>query len=131
WFVRVTVRGERHAKFFSDKTHGGKMAAQEVARAFRDSLVKKLPKDRQEALSRRRRKPKRSGLKGITHVVTRNQADQTYDYWQAAWVGEDGRRHSAKFSIAAHGEKKALDLAKKHLVDLGLPIEPFGKATKL
>ena len=45
--------------------------------------------------------------------------------------GRDDRRHSTKFSIAEHGEKRALDLAKKHLIELGLPLEPRGVATKI
>lgn len=131
WFVRVRIRGVPHARFFSDKRHGGKMAALDAARACRDALVKKLPKERQEALARRRRKPKRSGIKGITRVVTRNQAGQTFDYWQAAWFDEEGRRRATKFSIAKLGEKKALECAKKHLVSLGLTLERLGTASTL
>lgn len=126
WFVRVRVRGVPHVRFFSDKRHGGKLAALEAARACRDAWVKKLPKERQEALARRRRRPKRSGIKGITRVLTRNQAGQVFDYWQASWVDEEGKRRAAKFSVAKYGEKKALELAKKHLLSLGLTLEPLG-----
>lgn len=131
WFVRITLRGELHSKFFADKSCEGKSSALAAARRHRDALVKKLPKDRIDSLSRRRRNIKKSGIKGITHVVTQDAANHKYEYWQAAWRGRDGRRHSAKFSIATYGEKRALDLAKKHLVELGLPLEPRGVATKL
>jgi hypothetical protein len=131
WFVRITLKGEVNSKFFADKSHEGKTAALAEARRHRDALVKKLPKARLESLARRRRHVKKSGIKGITHVVTQDTSGYKYEYWQAAWRGRDDRRHSAKFSIAEHGEKRALDLAKKHLVELGLPLEPRGIATKL
>jgi hypothetical protein len=131
WFVRVTLKGVVHSKFFADKSHGGKNAALELARAHRNALAKKLPKDRIESLGRRRRHVKKSGLKGITHVITTDQAGRRYEYWQAAWNSRDGRRHSAKFSIATLGEKKALDQARKHLLELGLPLEPRGMASKI
>jgi len=131
WFVRITLKGQIHSKFFADKSHAGKSAALAAARRHRDTLVKKLPKDRLESLARRRRHIKKSGIKGITHVVTQDTRGHKYEYWQAAWRARDGRRHSAKFSIATHGEKRALDLAKKHLVELGHPLEPRGIPTKL
>ncbi|MFN0129165.1 MAG: hypothetical protein ACKV19_21045 [Verrucomicrobiales bacterium] len=130
WFVRITLKGEVNSKFFADKSYQGKAAALIEARRHRDSLVKKLPKDRLESLSRRRRHVKKSGIKGITHVVTQDSTGHKYEYWQAAWRGRDGRRHSTKFSIAENGEKRALDLAKKHLVELGLSLEPRGVASK-
>ncbi|MGI8602863.1 MAG: hypothetical protein ACR2OZ_07665 [Verrucomicrobiales bacterium] len=117
WFVRVTLKGAVQSKFFADKSLGGKTAALEQARAHRDVLVSKLPKHRQESLERRRRHVKQSGIKGVTHVVTQDQHGTTYEYWQAAWTGRDGRRHTTKFSIAEHGQKKALDLARKHLAE--------------
>lgn len=131
WFVRITLKGVVNSKFFADKSCSGKSAALAAARRHRDSLVKKLPKDRLESLARRRRHIKKSGIKGITHVVTQDAAGHKYEYWQAAWRGRNDRRHSAKFSIAEHGEKRALDLAKKHLVELGLTLEPRGLATKI
>jgi hypothetical protein len=131
WFVRITLKGELNSKFFADKSYQGKTAALAEARRHRDALVKKLPKDRLESLARRRRHVKKSGFKGITHVVTQDTAGRKYEYWQAAWRTRDGRRHSTKFSIAEHGEKRALDLAKKHLVEQGLPLEPRGEASKL
>ena len=130
WFVRVTLKGEVQSKFFADKSNGGKGAALEAAKEHRDSLVRKLPKERLESLARRRRVIKKSGFKGITHVVTSDQAGHKYEYWQASWTLRDGRRRTAKFSIAEHGDKKALELAKKHFVEQGIPLEPRGIATK-
>lgn len=131
WFVRITLKGAVQSKFFADKSHKGKNAALTEARKYRDALAKKLPKDRIESLNRRRRNVKKSGIKGITHVVTQDQTGRRYEYWQAGWRDHDGRRRSAKFSIAQHGEKKAFDLAKKHLTELGVTLEPRGVASKL
>lgn len=131
WFVRITIKGELNSRFFADKSYHGKAAALAEARRHRDALVRKLPKIRLESLARRRRHVKQSGIKGITHVVTRDAAGRKYQYWQAAWRGDDGRRHSAKFSIAAHGEKRALDLARKHFLEIGQPLEPRGTRSPL
>ena len=85
WFVRITLKGEVISKFFADKSHDGKSTALAAARRHRDALVKKLPKDRLDSLSRRRRHVKKSGFKGVTHVVTQDAAGHKYEYWQAAW----------------------------------------------
>jgi hypothetical protein len=122
WFVRVTLNGVVQSRFFADKSCGGKSVALDLARSHRDSLVKRLPRERLQALNRRRRNVKQSGVKGITHVVTQDQRGTSYEYWQAAWTGRDGRRHTAKFSVNEYGDRKALDMARKHLSDLGVVV---------
>ena len=112
FYVRITHRGKTTQKYFPDKASGGKTKALKQAKEFRDALVAKLPKAKREAATRKRRKVKQSGVTGVTHVVSKSPAGKTYEYWQAAWE-ESGKRKTAKFSVAKHGNDKALTLARK------------------
>ena len=113
WYVRVTHKGKTTQKYFPDKSCGGKNKALKEARDFRDAIVRKLPKAKQEAASRPVRKVKKSGVIGVTHVVSSTNGTNSYEYWQAAWEDGSGRRKTAKFSISRYGDKKALELAIK------------------
>ena len=113
WYVRVTHNAKTTQKYFPDKSCGGKNKALKGAREFRDALVRKLPKAKQEAVSRPARKVKKSGVTGVTHVVSNINGKNTYEYWQAAWEESSGRRKTAKFSISRYGDKKALERAIK------------------
>ena len=112
FYVRITHKGKTTQKYFPDKASGGKTKALKLAKEFRDKIVAKLPKAKREAATVPRRRVKKSGVVGVTHVVSKSPAGKTYEYWQAAW-DEKGKRKTAKFSVAKHGNKKALDLAKK------------------
>ncbi len=115
WFVRISSKGVLFSKFFSDKSHGGKAAALVLARKHRDALFKRMPKERIEAAFRRRKKIKKSGTTGVTHVLVTSDAGKRYEYWQAAWRDEAGRRRTTKYSVLIHGNDGALALARKHL----------------
>lgn len=112
YYVRITHKGKTTQKYFPDKASGGKAKALNLAKDFRDKLVAKLPKAKQEAATRKRRKVKRSDVVGVTHVMSQSPAGKTYEYWQAAW-NQDGKRRTTKFSVASHGNDKALELAIK------------------
>ncbi len=113
FYVRITHKGKTQQKYFPDKSCGGKTKALKEAKAFRDKLVSKLPKYKQAAASKRKRRIKKSGVTGVTHVVSQSQKGKAYEYWQAAWVDNTGKRRTAKFSISRYGDKKALNMAKK------------------
>ena len=113
FYVRITHRGKTHQKYFPDKSSGGKPKALKLAKEHRDALLAKLPKFKQEAAARKPRKILRSGVVGVTHVVSRGPNGQSYEYWQAAWIDSEGSRRTAKYSISRYGTKKALELAKK------------------
>jgi uncharacterized protein YxeA len=112
YYVRITHKGKTTQKYFPDKASGGKTKALKLAKEFRDNLVAKLPKAKQEAATRKRRKVKQSGVVGVTHVISKSPAGKSYEYWQAAW-DENGKRRTTKFSVADHGNAKALELAIK------------------
>lgn len=113
YYVRITHRGRTQQKYFPDKANGGKSKALSAARKFRDAVVKKLPKAKQQAAAQKRRRAKQSGVTGVTHVVSKSATGATYEYWQAAWIDSSGRRRTAKYSISRYGDKPALDLAIK------------------
>lgn len=113
FYVRITHRGKGFQKYFPDKSLGGKPKALKAAKAYRDALLEKMPRYKQESASKKKRKIKQSGIVGITHVVSKSPKGTVYEYWQAAWVDGDGSRRTAKFSIARYGDDKAMDLAKK------------------
>jgi hypothetical protein len=117
FYVRITHRGQTTQKFFPDKSLGGKSKALKLAQQFRDKLVTKLPRYKQEAASRKKRKVLKSGVTGVTHVVSRAQGRNDYAYWQAAWTDPRGNRRTAKFSISRYGNEKALQMAKTSLRD--------------
>jgi uncharacterized protein YxeA len=112
FYVRITHKGKTTQKYFPDKASGSKAKALKLAKEFRDAVVAKLPKAKREAATLPRRKVKKSGLVGVTHVVSKSPAGTVYEYWQAAW-DDAGKRKTAKYSITKHGDKKALDMAKK------------------
>lgn len=113
YYVRITHRGKTHQKYFPDKSSGGKKKALLAAQAFRDGLLKKMPKYKQEMAARKKRKALQSGVVGVTHVVSKVGDNKEYQYWQAAWADASGKRRTAKFSIGRYGKQKALDMAVK------------------
>ena len=115
FYVRITHRAKTTQKFFPDKSLGGKSKALKLARQFRDSLVAKLPRYKREAAARKKRKVLKSGVTGVTHVVSRAKGRNDYAYWQAAWTDPRGKRRTAKFSISRYGNETALQMAKKSL----------------
>lgn len=117
FYVRITHRGKTTQKFFPDKSLGGKSKALILAQQFRNALVGKLPKFKQEAAARKKRKVLKSGVVGVTHVVSRAKGRNDYAYWQAAWTDPRGKRRTAKFSISRYGNTKALNMAKNALRD--------------
>lgn len=68
WYVRVTFKGKTDQKFFADKGHGSKSKALKAAQEHRDTLVTKLPPNRQEAASRKRAVPKKASKKAPAAV---------------------------------------------------------------
>ena len=113
FYVRITHRGNTHQKYFPDKSSGGKSKALKLAKEYLDKLLAKMPKYKQEMAARKKRKALKSGVTGVTHVVSKVGDDKQYQYWQAAWADENGKRRTAKFSISRYGKEKALELAIK------------------
>ncbi len=113
FYVRITHRGKNFQKYFPDKSLGGKAKALKAARAHRDALLLKMPKYKQEAAAKKKRRIRQSGIVGVTHVVSKSPKGTVYEYWQAAWSDGEGRRRTAKFSIGRYGDEKAMAMAGK------------------
>ena len=113
YYVRITHKGKSHQKYFPDKASGGKNKAMAAAKAYRDDILAKMPKYKQDAASRKKRRIKKSGITGVTHVVSKSSKGKNYDYWQAAWIDKSNKRKTAKFSITRYGDKEALTRAKQ------------------
>lgn len=105
--VRIMWKGERRAKFFSDGAYGDRMGAFFAAKEWRDRTEKELGKPRTERqVLGMTNSP--SGMTGIRKV-----RDGYTDYWEATWGTTAGKQRRTRYSIAKHGEKRALRLALK------------------
>ena len=117
FLVRITHRGETHHQYFPDKSNGGKRKALAMAKKYRDEVLSGMPKEKLEKISEPRRKAPQSGVKGVTHCISKVKSpdggERRYEYWQAAWNDSTGKRRTSKFSISRYGSDKALDLALK------------------
>src|SRR3982751_3674224 len=86
YYVRVTRNGKTQAKFFPDKSSGGKRAALRLAKAHHAELL-------QWAELQKKRRPK-PGVRNTSGILGVNRASNSTgeEYWQAAWVDSSGRR---------------------------------------
>lgn len=121
WLVQVQRRGEITIRSFTDGRYGGKRAALEAAIRFRDAALSS-GRDKGYQLWRRNRKRRNntSGIVGVGRYVNhehRRQGIVERISWQAFWDGPDGRRHSRKFSVNLHGERRAKELARRARAD--------------
>jgi hypothetical protein len=105
--VRMQWQGEQRLKFFADKLHGDRLAALAAAIDWRDAMEKELGKPRTERTvigiiySS-------SGVPGVRRIRQGHT-----NYYEATWATTAGKQARTKFSIAKHGERKALALAKR------------------
>lgn len=121
WLVQVQRRGEITIRSFTDGRYSGKRAALEAAIRFRDAALNS-GRDKGYQLWRRNRKRRNntSGIVGVGRYVNREHGRQRIIErisWQAFWDGPDGRRHSRKFSVNLHGERRAKELARRARAD--------------
>ncbi|YCM45311.1 hypothetical protein V2O64_04660 [Verrucomicrobiaceae bacterium 227] len=109
WQVRLQRRGVKYAKYFGDSVFGSPERALQAARIWRNDLLAKIAA-REEARICTRSARNSSGVVGVSKVtVVTNGA--TYEFWQATWSPEAGRRRCVKFSIRRYGDREAFRLA--------------------
>ena len=115
WEVRITRRGKRVAKYFSDKDYRGKRGSLAAAKAFRDAQIEKLrPYTRLELVKRAEsRSGTVPGVRLRENVVEKNGWQYTYQTWEASWTPEGGKRIKRQFSINKYGDEEAYRLAVK------------------
>lgn len=105
--VRIRWQDQHRAKFFSDTKHGDRLGALTAALAWRDATEKELGKPRTE-----RQVVGIFYSSGPEAGIRRVREGHT-EYYQATWTTHVGKQRRTKYSIAKHGEKKALQLARK------------------
>lgn len=105
--VRIMWKGERRAKFFSDGVYGDRLGAFFAAKEWRDRTEQELGKPRTERLVLGQ---PRSNL---PIVGVRRIEEGRKVYYEATWATFAGKQARRRFSIAQHGEKRALQLARK------------------
>ncbi|HMQ32943.1 MAG TPA: AP2/ERF family transcription factor [Chloroflexaceae bacterium] len=106
YFVRVTWNKQRRSKFFSDSVYGDRLAALGAALEWRNLAERELGKPRTErqviGVSRTS-----TGIVGVRRAVKDGR-----EVYEATWR-EGGRIRRPSYSIAKHGEKRALSLARR------------------
>lgn len=108
WLFTIRIRGEKHSKNFYDTDFGGKQEALQAALLYKQQIYKKynLGKKGREATG---------PMKGVSRTASTRELTpgkkRTDAYWQAVWVGINGKQETARFSIPKHGEEKAKKLA--------------------
>ncbi len=106
YFVRVTWNKQRRSKFFSDSVYGDRLAALSAALEWRNKAEQELGKPRTErqviGVSRTS-----TGIVGVRRTVKDGR-----EVYEATWR-EGNRIRRTSYSIAKHGEKRALSLARR------------------
>lgn len=116
WQVRLQRRGEKHAKYFSDRACGGSEEAFDEALRWRNRLLRTLEEG--ESIRVCRRSPRnQSGVVGVSKVKVTASNGAAYEFWQATWSPEAGKRRCVKFSIMRYGYLEAFRRAVKARVD--------------
>ena len=112
WLVRLQRNGKAYARFFADNRYGGLADARAAARAYRDSLLEKLPAPCRRVRAQRVTIRNNSGVVGVCRVVREERNGARYEFWQATWSPAPGTRKTAKFSIRRYGDDGAFELAR-------------------
>ncbi|MCB1232655.1 MAG: hypothetical protein KDN19_20580 [Verrucomicrobiae bacterium] len=113
WQVRLQRNGVRFTRFFADESWGGRKAALERARQFRDRLLNRLER-RDSGKARSHSIPasrNRSGVVGVARVINIGANGIEYASWQATWSPSAGARRRVRFSVLRYGEDEAFRLA--------------------
>ena len=114
WEVRMQRRGRKSEKFFSDNVYGGKLAALQAAKEFRDELEVELRKYSTRELSLKPSVRNRSGVVGVRlhqQKDRRGEYEYFYWYWIAQWTDGRGRRKTKSFSVHQYGDEEAYRMA--------------------
>jgi hypothetical protein len=110
WQVRLQRRGVKYAKYFADRVHGGEDESFEAARCWRDRLLRQM--ERRETVRICSRSVRNSsGVVGVSKVTVMAANGLEYQFWQATWSPERGKRRCVKFSVKRYGEERAFELA--------------------
>jgi len=108
WLFSIRIKGQRNNKSFYDSNYGSKKAAYEAALKYKEKIYT------QHDLNKKGRGT--SGpIIGVSRTFSKREKRPgkitEHAYWQAVWVGANGRQQTKRFSISRHGEDNAKKLA--------------------
>ncbi|MCH8030319.1 MAG: AP2 domain-containing protein [Bacteroidetes bacterium] len=102
WQVRVRREGNRLSKFFADARNDGSVGALEAAIVYRDELLEGLP----PPAAGPRKAWSNTGVVGLS--VRDKEKGKGNTVVQLNWVGADGKRKGASYSVEKWGLRQAL-----------------------
>ncbi len=114
WEVRIQRRGRKHEKFFADRQYGGRRAALQAAKLFRDELEASLRPYSVKELAKKPSARNKSGVVGVRRTLQVEETEEyiyTYAFWVAQWTDGKGKRKTRSFSIDKYGEEEAFQKA--------------------
>ena len=138
WYVRVRFNAQACAKFISDKQHGGRETALEVAIECRNGFEQALGKPRTDWAVVGKNPRNASGVAGVRRAVKkyRGKDGQIYlnEVYEVSWNAGRERRGRTSVSIRKYGETRAFRMAcairrEKERQIYGEPVE--GKWVKI
>ena len=103
FYVRVSIDGVIHPRFFQDARHGGREAARRAAEAHDAALIASRGNPWEK-------RPGRRNTSGMTGVSRSIDGRSGLPFWLATWM-EDGRQRRAHFAVNRYGEEQARRLA--------------------
>ena len=109
WQVRLQRRGVKYAKYFGDGVHGGAQNALDVARAWRNELLRQIEASEQARICTRSVR-NRSGVVGVSKVtVVTNGA--SYQFWHNMY---------ADFNVSYRSVNSDIDEEDRSIVWIGV-----------
>jgi hypothetical protein len=115
WRVSLSRHGKRHVKNFADKKCGGKGRALQLAREYRDSLLRKYPPLSRKEFCSVLRCNNRSGVTGVYRYAKsytlKNGSIKKSWYWEATWPTGKSEQAPVAFPVNKYGEQRARQLA--------------------
>lgn len=117
WFVRGYRNGKTFSRLFSDLKNGGKGAALEKAREFKQELKGKLEEIPVKPRARRivtRDARNSTGVLGVCKTRKKSPNGTMNECYSVSWRPSPGVQKCTSFSIRKYGEEKAFALAVEH-----------------
>ena len=116
WQVRLQRRGIKYAKFFSDNNFGSKQDSLNASKYWRNQLLDRFQEEDHARICTRSTRNS-SGVVGVSKVTVVASNGVNYNFWQATWSPEPGKRRCVKFSIKRYGDTEAFERAVRARLD--------------
>jgi hypothetical protein len=123
WLVTVQRRNCVFNRHFTDGVYGGKAKALAAARAYRASLLQRLPALTKREFCAITKKNNTSGISGVSRheAPGRTPTSPRQVFWLAQWPIGKRRAKKRKFSVKKYGEDGAFRraiAARRRALDL-------------